>query len=127
MLKELKKKNTNIKTVHYVAPQVWVWREGRVKKLKKFIDHMLLLFKFEKAYFDKEHVSSEFVGHPLLEDNETDKIDINQLIGKNKAIISIFAGSRVSEIYMHMSILLNFIKLMSAKYIDFIYIFHNLI
>ena len=38
----------NIKTIHFVAPQVWVWREGRVKKIKKFIDHILLLFKFEK-------------------------------------------------------------------------------
>ena len=46
----VKKINNNIKTVHYVAPQVWVWREGRVKKIKKFIDHILLLFNFEKKY-----------------------------------------------------------------------------
>ena len=44
----VKKLNPNIKTIHYVAPQVWVWREGRVKKIKKFIDHILLLFNFEK-------------------------------------------------------------------------------
>ena len=49
----VKKINNNIKTVHYVAPQVWVWREGRVKKIKKFIDHILLLFNFEKKYFDE--------------------------------------------------------------------------
>ena len=48
--------NTNIKTIHYVAPQVWVWREGRVKKFKKFLDHILLLFDFEKEYFDKENI-----------------------------------------------------------------------
>ena len=41
--------NPKIKTIHYVAPQVWVWREGRVKKIKKFIDHILLLFSFEKS------------------------------------------------------------------------------
>ena len=46
----VKKINNNIKTVHYVAPQVWIWREGRVKKIKKFIDHILLLFNFEKKY-----------------------------------------------------------------------------
>ena len=63
----VKKININIKTVHYVAPQVWAWREGRVKKIKKYIDHILLLFSFEKSYFDKEQVSCEFVGHPLLE------------------------------------------------------------
>ena len=47
----VKKINNNIKTVHYVAPQVWIWREDRVKKVKKFIDHILILFNFEKKYF----------------------------------------------------------------------------
>ena len=65
----VKKINNNIKTIHYVAPQVWIWREGRVKKFKKFIDHMLLLFNFEKKYFDKENITNTFVGHPLLENN----------------------------------------------------------
>ena len=51
----LKKQEPKIKTIHYVAPQVWVWREGRVKKIKNYIDHILLLFKFEKPYFDKEN------------------------------------------------------------------------
>ena len=121
----VKKKNSNIKTIHYVAPQVWVWREGRVKKIKKFIDHLLLLFNFEKPYFDKENVSCEFVGHPLLEYKADDKIDINQFVGKNKALISIFPGSRVSEISILMPILLNFIKLMEKKYNDITYIFHS--
>jgi len=64
---KIKKLNNKIKTVHYVAPQVWVWREGRVKKFKKFLDHILLLFDFEKKYFDKENIPNTFVGHPLLE------------------------------------------------------------
>ena len=121
----VKNKNSKIKTVHYVAPQVWVWREARVKKIKKFIDHILLLFNFEKPYFDKENVSSEFVGHPLLEDKIDDKIDINQFIGKNKALISIFAGSRVSEINTLMPVLISFIKLMGGKYNDITYVFHS--
>ena len=50
--KLVKKKNSNIKTIHYVAPQVWIWREGRVKKIKDFIDHILLHFNFEKKYFE---------------------------------------------------------------------------
>ena len=121
----VKNKNSNIKTVHYVAPQVWVWRESRVKKIKKFIDHILLLFNFEKPYFDKEKISCEFVGHPLLEDKADDKIDINQFIGKNKALISVFAGSRISEVNVLMPILLNFIKLMEKKYNDITYVFHS--
>ena len=122
---KIKNKNFNIKTVHYVAPQVWVWREGRVKKIKKFIDHIFLLFNFEKAYFDKEQVSCEFVGHPLLEDKREDKIDLNQFVGKNKALVSVFAGSRTSEIKILMPILLSFIKLMNEKYKDITFVFHS--
>ena len=45
---KVKKINPNIKTIHFIAPKVWAWREGRVKKMKKYLDHILLLFKFEK-------------------------------------------------------------------------------
>ena len=85
----------------------------------------MLLFKFEKKFFDKENVSCEFVGHPLLEAKENAKIDINQVMPKNKAIISIFAGSRVSEINILMPILINFIILMNKKYSDINYVFHT--
>jgi len=122
---KVKKLNPKIKTVHYVAPQVWIWREGRVKKIKKFIDHILLLFSFEKKYFEKEKISCEFVGHPLLQNKERDKIDINQVIGKNKALISVFAGSRKSEINVLMPILLEFIILMNKKYSDMTFVFHS--
>ena len=123
--KIVKKKLPNIKTIHYVAPQVWVWRAGRVKKIKKFIDHILLLFKFEKQYWDKEGVSCEFVGHPLLENDSKSKIDINQLIGRNKAIISLFSGSRESEVNTLTPILFDFIKIMNKRYEDFLYVFHT--
>ena len=122
---KVKKTNINIKTIHYVAPQVWIWREGRVKKIKKFIDHILLLFNFEKKYFEKEKISCEFVGHPILEDKGQNKMDINQIIGKNTPLISIFAGSRKSEISVLTPILLDFIKLMNKKYTDMTYVFHT--
>ncbi|MBA1339002.1 MAG: lipid-A-disaccharide synthase [Pelagibacterales bacterium] len=121
----VKKLNSNIKTVHYVAPQVWVWRESRVKKIKKFIDHILLLFDFEKPYFDKEQISNEFVGHPLLENEEPSRADFNQIFAKKKALISIFAGSRKSEIDTLTPILIEYIKLMNVKYKDINYIFHS--
>ena len=122
---KIKINNPKIKTIHYVAPQVWVWREGRIKKIKKFIDHILLLFNFEKTYFEKENMSHEFVGHPLLDITNESAIDINQILGKNKALISIFAGSRKIEIDTLTPILLNFIKLMNEKYDDFTYVFHS--
>jgi lipid-A-disaccharide synthase len=121
----VKKNNSKIKTIHYVAPQVWIWRKGRVKKIKKFIDHILLLFNFEKPYFDKENISNEFVGHPLLENTFDKGIDINQIIEKNNALISIFPGSRKSELDVLIPILIDFIKLMNEKYKDLTFVFHS--
>ena len=120
----VKKLNNKITTVHYVAPKVWVWRRKRVKKIKKFIDHMLLLFSFEKEYFEKENIKTTFVGHPLIEDKENVKIVSNNLISKNRMIISIFPGSRKSETTVLMPILLDFIKLMHKKNYNYDYIFH---
>ena len=120
----VKKINNNIKTVHYVAPQVWVWREGRVKKIKKFIDHILLLFNIEKKYFDKENITNSFVGHPLLEKQTKSKIDLSNMFFKDKKIISIFPGSRSSEIKVLMPILIEFVKLMNEKYDDYLFVFH---
>jgi len=119
----VKKINSNIKTVHYVAPQVWIWREGRVKKFKNFVDHFLLLFNFEKKYFDKENITNTFVGHPLLE-KDNSKTDVSN-IAKDKQIISLFPGSRSSEINILLPILTDFIKLMNEKYKDYFFVFHS--
>ena len=123
--KEVKKKEPNIKTIHFVAPQVWVWREHRVKQLKSFLDHVLLLFPFEKKYFDKENIQSTFTGHPLLEDQSKSKVDINQIIKEEKKIFSIFPGSRLSEINVLTPILFEFIKKMNEKHKDLFFVFHS--
>ena len=121
---KVKKINNNIKTIHYVAPQVWVWREGRVKKFKKFLDHILLLFNFEKKYFDKEGIPNTFVGHPLLEQETKNKIDLSNIISSDKKIISLFGGSRSSEINLLLPILIDFIKKMNKKFNDYHFVFH---
>ena len=123
--KEVKKKNPQIKIIHFVAPQVWVWREHRVKQLKPFLDHILLLFPFEKKYFDKEGIQSTFIGHPLLEDQSKSKVDISQIIKQNKKIFSIYPGSRLSEINVLTPILFKFIKKMNVKYKDLFFVFHS--
>ncbi len=123
--KEVKKKDPNIKAIHFVAPQVWVWREHRVKQLKIFLDHVLLLFPFEKKYFDKEDIQSTFTGHPLLEEQSKSKVDISQIIRDNKKIFSIYPGSRLSEINVLIPILFKFIKKMNKKYKDLFFVFHS--
>ena len=120
----VKKRNPKIKTIHYVAPQVWIWRKNRVKKIKKFIDHILLLFDFEKKYFDDENIKNTFVGHPLIENTGLNKTDINNLVSKDKKIISIFAGSRNSETNVLLPILVQFIILMNKKDHNYNFVFH---
>ena len=123
--KEVKKRDPGIKTIHFVAPQVWVWRKRRLKQLKLFLDHVLLLFPFEKKYFDKEGIKSTFVGHPLLEDQDENKVDISQIVKENKKIFSIFPGSRLSEINVLTPILFEFIKKMNEKHKDLFFVFHS--
>ena len=123
--KKVKKINPNIKIIHFIAPKVWAWREGRVKKMKKYLDHILLLFKFEKKYFDKENLLNTFVGHPLLDEENKDNIKIDNIIDRNKKYISLFAGSRESEIKNHAPILFNFIKKMNNKENNINFVFHS--
>jgi len=123
--RKVKKIKPTIKIIHFVSPKVYVWRENRVKKLKEFLDHILLLFPFEKKYFDKEGIQSTFTGHPLLEDNEKSKIDISQIIKDNKNIFSIYPGSRLTEIKVLTPILFDFVKMMNKKYKDIFFVFHS--
>jgi lipid-A-disaccharide synthase len=121
---KVKKINNNIKTIHYVAPQVWVWRKNRVKKIKKFIDHILLLFEFEKKYFDEENINNTFVGHPLIEINQNNRTIIDNILPKDKKIISLFPGSRNSETNVLLPILLDFVKLMNQKHKEYFFYIH---
>ncbi len=121
---KVKRVNNKIKTIHYVAPQVWIWRKNRVKKIKKFIDHILLLFNFEKKYFDEENVRNTFVGHPLIETKVTSKTVIGNLLPNNKKIISLFPGSRKSETLVLLPILIKFIQLMNEHHKDYFFYFH---
>ncbi len=123
--KKVKKINPKIKTIHFIAPKVWAWREGRVKKMKKYLNHILLLFKFEKKYFDKENILNTVVGHPLLDDDVKGNIKLDNLISDKKRNISLFAGSRESEINFHAPILFEFIRKMNNKENNFNFVFHS--
>ena len=85
---------------------------------------MLLLFNFEKEYFEIENIKTTFVGHPLIEYKDNIKIISNNLISTDRKIISIFPGSRKSETNILMPILLDFINLMKKNNYNYDYIFH---
>ena len=106
ILNEVKNINNKIKKIHLVAPQVWAWRENRKKKLYKFIDHLLLLFHFEKKYFDG-FIRNSFVGHPFF---DFSVFKISKLENKDKKYFTLCPGSRNSELKIFMPIFVEVMK-----------------
>ena len=103
-------RSQGIRTVHYVSPSVWAWRESRLKKISRAVDLMLVLFPFELPYYEKNNITARFVGHPLATQlNETpDKNGVREVLDlpRDKVIIALMPGSRKSEINQHSSIFL---------------------
>jgi lipid-A-disaccharide synthase len=117
ILNKVKNINNKIKKIHLVAPQVWAWRENRKKKLYKFIDHLLLLFPFEKKYFDG-FLRNSFVGHPFF---DFSVFKINKLENKDKKYFTLCPGSRNSELKTFMPI---FVEVMKKINLNNNFLFH---
>jgi len=92
-------KTAGFKVVYYISPQVWAWKENRVKQIKQYVDKMLVILPFEKAFYkDKWNYKVEFVGHPLLDEIALNEASYIKLQNKDKPVIALLPGSRVQEI-----------------------------
>jgi len=63
-----KMKRAGVKVIYYISPQLWAWRRGRIRTVRKYVDKMLVILPFEEEYYRERGIEVEFVGHPLLED-----------------------------------------------------------
>lgn len=100
-------KQQKIKVVFYISPQVWAWKENRVKKMKECIDKMLVILPFEKGYYkSKWNWDVEYVGHPLVEVVETAQLQEGGVKLASKPIIALLPGSRKQEILKKLPVML---------------------
>lgn len=104
----LKKKlgQTGIKVFYYISPQIWAWRRGRVQQIKKFCDKVFVILPFEKDFYDQYEVPNEFVGHPLLDELNSEYFDVEIRkrsrqkygISDSEKVLALMPGSRKGEI-----------------------------
>jgi lipid-A-disaccharide synthase len=119
LLSRLKKKNTTVPKLHYVAPQVWAWKKGRAKNVAKLVDRLMTLLPYEPQYFEKYGLKCDFVGHPVVE-NRIEEIDDGNFrtkynIPSNACILSVLPGSRNSEIKRLVPVFKSAINMLSTK------------
>ena len=124
--KSLKQKKLPIKTVQYVSPSVWAWRQGRVHGIKASIDLVLCLFPFEKAFYKKWDVPAAFVGHPLASQLplENPIAAAQQELGLNQSTkhIALLPGSRRGEIERLGPLVLSAAEIISKKHPEYIFL-----
>ena len=100
--KKLRKKGVHI--IYYISPQIWAWGKGRIKKIKKLINKMIVVFPFEKELYDNAGIPVEYVGHPLIERIDSynfmnrDDFFNEYNLESNKEILLLMPGSRKHEI-----------------------------
>jgi lipid-A-disaccharide synthase len=100
-------KQQGIKVIYYISPQVWAWKENRVKQMKENIDKMIVIIPFERDYFtNKWNWEVEYVGHPLVEEIERHKAQGTSHKLSDKPIVGLLPGSRKQEIAQKLPIML---------------------
>lgn len=112
-------KRLGIKVIYYISPQLWAWRRGRIRTVRKYVDQMLVILPFEEEYYRMRGVNAKFVGHPLLEGFETtnDRDTFLRGIGLDPArkTIAILPGSRSDEVKYILPAFLQAARRVSAR------------
>lgn len=115
-----KAKNLGCKIIYYISPQIWAWGKGRIKKIARVVDQMIVIFPFEEELYRNAGVSVEFVGHPILENLESsfsreDFFSENELDPDEK-LIGLLPGSRTQEVDSLYKIMIDAVDLLKPEY-----------
>jgi len=108
------------KVIYYISPQIWAWKQSRVKKIRRDVDKMMVILPFEKDFYTKHEVEVSFVGHPLLDalanakiESRADFLKKNEL--KNTSIVALLPGSREMEVMKMLEIMLKVVSAFPEK------------
>ncbi len=117
----LKAKELGIKVLYYVCPQVWAWREGRVNKMKEFVDQAAVLLPFEEKIYKDAGIPCEFVGHPIMEEMSLytrDKTQARLELGLDPGtqLIALLPGSRPVELRFLLPLILDSVRMMKKEH-----------
>ena len=110
---------SGIPTVHFVGPQIWAWRGGRIKKIQRAVSHMLLIFPFEEELYRQAGVPATYIGHPLAESIplQPDVAGARRSLGipEDAKVVTVMPGSRMSEIKYLTEPYLRTVQLLAAR------------
>lgn len=116
----------NIKTIHYVAPQIWAWRKSRAKKMTQQVDRLLVLFPFEESFFRRYGVDTKFVGHPIADQipltRDVTAARLRLGLDTAKDYVALMPGSRAQEWGRHVDVFLAAANLVSLQHQDVAFI-----
>lgn len=115
-------KKAGVKVLYYISPQIWAWRQGRVKKIKRLVDRMAVILPFEAPFYERAGVPVSFVGHPMVDlvQVAATRDQAAQSFGLDPArrIVGLFPGSRKSEISRLLPTILEAARLVVARFPD---------
>ncbi len=113
-------KKLGIKVIYYISPQVWAWKESRVRAIKKLVDKMIVIFPFEKDFYARHGMEVVFVGHPLFDEIKSTRPPNEFLtysgLYSDRFTIGILPGSRQKEVERHLPIMLEAAKMMCGEF-----------
>ncbi len=113
-------RRAGVKTVHYVSPSIWAWRGERINKIRTAVDHVLTIFPFEQAIYDKAGIPSTYVGHPFADAfprASTKESARSQLrLKPTQLVISLLPGSRQTELDYHAALFVETARALLAQF-----------
>ncbi|HEY3663593.1 MAG TPA: lipid-A-disaccharide synthase [Chthoniobacterales bacterium] len=106
LARALRERSLGGKIIYYISPQVWAWNRGRIPKMARWLDLMLCIFPFEAELYEQSGLRTIFVGHPMIENLETKRIDVLRA----PHLVGLFPGSRTREVRKLLPILIEVMR-----------------